>query len=396
MKKTLRILLAVLVIAALTATAQIQRGKQPSKPAKSKTEQTAKKKENNTPKKQPGTKLNQKSSNQPTSTSNANKSSSSQTIVAPARPTELTTFDVKFSSNANDAHMYIDGNDYGKPSGIRTLKTGSHQVKLVADGYEDYITTIDVASGSTSFDFKMTGAIPKETYIAKVETFTVKGVSFEMIWVEGGTFIMGASDDDTHAADRDKPAHQVTLGSYFIGKTEVTQALWQVVMGKNPSEFKKNLQNPVEKVSWKDCQKFVKKLNELTGKNFRLPTEAEWEYAARGGKWSSGYIYFGSNKLDDVAWYKSNSAGTTHPVAQKSPNELGIYDMSGNVMEWCQDRFGSYSGELQTNPQGPSSGSERVFRGGSWLLIDWYFKVSHRASTDPSTTRNDIGLRLAL
>ncbi len=401
MKKTLHILLAALVLAGLAATAQIKRGSKnlDTKPKTEKSKKQASPKANQgQAKKQHGTtaKSNEtsKSPNQSSTRSNANNSSS-QTNEASTQLAEPIAYDVNFSCNVSEATIYIDGNDYGKSNGTRILKTGDHQVKLVAEGYEDYTTTINVASGNTSFDFKMR-AILKETYVAKVETFTVKGVSFEMVYVDGGTFIMGAADDDTHANDRAKPAHQVTLDSYFIGKTVVTQALWKVVMGKNPSEFNNNLQNPVEKVSWKDCQKFIKKLNELTGKNFRLPTEAEWEYAARGGKWSNGYKYFGSNQLDAVAWYKSNSEGMTHPVGQKSPNELGLYDMNGNVMEWCQDWFGIYSSEPQTNPQGPSSGSERVYRGGSWLNHDIYFGVSRRAYSSSSTKSNYIGFRLAL
>ena len=165
--------------------------------------------------------------------------------------------------------------------------------------------------------------------------FMVNGVSFEMVRVEGGTFHMGAtSEQKDEAWDREKPVHSVTLSSYYIGKTEVTQALWQAVMGSNPSNFKgSNL--PVECVCWNDCQEFIQKLNSLTGRNFRLPTEAEWEFACRGGNNSRGYKYSGSNNLGSVAWYDDNSGGQTHPVATKAPNELGIYDMSGNVWEWC-------------------------------------------------------------
>ena len=232
----------------------------------------------------------------------------------------------------------------------------------------------------------------------KNRTFTVNGVSFEMIAVEGGTFTMGAtSEQGSDAYDDEKPAHQVTLSSYYIGKTEVTQELWQAVMGSNPSKFSgTNL--PVEKVSWEDCQSFVIKLNELTGKNFRLPTEAEWEYAARGGNKSNGFKFSGGNNIAEVAWYSKNGNKISHPVATKAPNELGIYDMSGNVWEWCSDWYSSsyYTSSSQTNPTGPNSGSYRVYRGGSWSGNDRYCRVSHRDSNYPSYRFNYVGLRLAL
>lgn len=244
-------------------------------------------------------------------------------------------------------------------------------------------------------------------------TYTVNGVSFTMVQVNGGTFTMGATEEqDNEGGSREKPAHQVTLSSFCMGQTEVTQALWLAVMGNNPSNFQAstnehfetNLQRPVERVSWDDCQAFIAKLNELTGQNFRLPTEAEWEYAARGGNRSMGNKYAGSNTIDDVAWYWDNipsqnafNAGYgTQPVATKSPNELGLYDMSGNVNEWCQDWYGSYNSETQTNPTGPESGSNRVARGGSWSQNATFSRVAARLNYTPSTTANLVGLRLAL
>lgn len=236
-----------------------------------------------------------------------------------------------------------------------------------------------------------------ETEYAEKTSFTVNGVSFNMIAVKGGTFTMGAtSEQGSDARDDEKPTHQVTLSDYCIGETEVTQELWQAVMGSNPSYFTGNLQRPVEYVSWNDCQEFIKKLNQLTGKTFRLPTEAEWEYAARGGSQSQGYKYAGSNTIGDVAWYTSNSSSTTHPVGQKQANELGLYDMSGNVCEWCQDWYGSYSSSSQTNPTGPSSGSIRVGRGGSWLYYARYCRVSYRFYGTPTAGSNVLGFRLAL
>ena len=228
-------------------------------------------------------------------------------------------------------------------------------------------------------------------------SFTVNGVSFEMVKVEGGTFTMGATAEQTGVFGDEKPAHQVTLPSYYIGKTEVTQELWQAVMGSNPSNFTgTNL--PVEKVSWDDCKTFIAKLNALTGKNFRLPTEAEWEFAARGGNKSRGYKYSGSSSINNVAWYVDNSDNKTHPVAAKAPNELGIYDMSGNVLEWCNDWYSSsyYTSESQTNPTGPDSGSTRVRRGGSWNYSEHTCRVSYRGDTTPSFRYNYLGLRLCL
>lgn len=194
--------------------------------------------------------------------------------------------------------------------------------------------------------------------------FEVNGVSFNMIRVEGGTFTMGATPEKYYRGVKDTRAHQVTLSSYYIGETPVTQALWKFVMGDNPSHFKGD-SLPVETVSWDDCHDFIQKLNNKTGKSFRLPTEAEWEFAARGGNKSRHTQYSGSDNIDEVAWYDENSEYRTHPVKTKKGNELGIHDMSGNVYEWCEDWFRKYNGEAQTNPTGPMSGNFRVCRGGS-------------------------------
>ncbi len=224
----------------------------------------------------------------------------------------------------------------------------------------------------------------------------IKQLVANMVRVEGGTFTMGATaEQGSNAADWEKPTHHVTLSTYYIGKYEVTQAEWKAVMGTNPSEFKgDNL--PVENVTWFDCQEFIRKLNELTGKQFRLPTEAEWEYAARGGNKSNRTKYAGGSDIDNVAWYEENSNKTTHPVGQKRPNELGLYDMSGNVWEWCQDYFEFYSSTFQTNPQGPATGTRRVLRGGSWSRKAKECRLSYRVINDPDVRINHIGLRLAL
>ncbi|WP_444366729.1 formylglycine-generating enzyme family protein [Prevotellamassilia timonensis] len=211
-----------------------------------------------------------------------------------------------------------------------------------------------------------------------------------MVYVSGGTFIMGGDESSDQT-----PTHSVTLSSYYICKYEVTQALWRAVMGSNPSKFKgDNL--PVEQVSWNDCQTFINRLNNYTGRNFRLPTEAEWEFAARGGNYSRHYKYSGSNYISDVAWYCDNSGNRTHPVGTKQANELGLYDMSGNVWEWCSDRYGSYSSYSQSNPTGATSGFGRVERGGNWCGLARYCCSSHRSYYAPGNSFDDLGLRLVL
>ena len=276
---------------------------------------------------------------------------------------------------------------------------------------------------------------------------------YEMVFVEGGTFLMGAQatnspsydwqgmqvagtlNYDSYAYSNETPVHEVTLSSYYIGKYEVTQGLWEYVMnysGKTadgtqlspvgpyfgsstPSSSRGvGTDYPVYYISYEDITDyFLPRLNKITGKNFRLPTEAEWEYAARGGQKdeytrthtsltptinSTGmyYKYAGSNTVDDVAWYGSNSGGKTHPVGTKQANALGIYDMSGNVYEWCSDWYDSYSSSAQTNPQGPASGSFRVVRGGYWYDPAQVCRVSRRLSEAPGGRNGANGLRLAL
>ena len=255
-----------------------------------------------------------------------------------------------------------------------------------------YYYRIITDTGGVTFESETRTFVTKKTDLS----LTVSGVSFDMVYVEGGSFDMGATTEQGGDAwDDEKPVHRVTLSDYYIGKCEVTQELWEAVMGSNPSHFK-GAQNPVERVSWNDCQEFVSRLNSLTGRTFRLPTDAEWEYAARGGNQSSHYKYSGSGNIGNVAWYDDNSGSSTHAVGTKSPNELGIYDMSGNVWEWCSDWYGGYSAGAQTNPQGPSSGSGRVLRGGSWINDARNCRVSNRSINYPSNRSYNSGLRLAL
>lgn len=223
--------------------------------------------------------------------------------------------------------------------------------------------------------------------------FNVGGVEFTMVYVEGGTFMMGSDDAYADALFDERPVHQVTLSDYYIGETEVTQELWKAVMGSNPSGFiGDNL--PVANVSWTDCQNFIGKLNKITGENFSLPTEAQWEFAARGGNYSKGYKYSGSNNINAVAWYEGNSGNKAHPVGTKQANELGIYDMSGNVWEWCSDWFGQYSSAAVTDPAGPSSGPCRVCRGGYRCSPATYCRCTLRSSCPPTYAGYNLGLRL--
>ncbi len=220
----------------------------------------------------------------------------------------------------------------------------------------------------------------------------------EMVFVQGGTFTMGCTaEQGIDCLENEKPTHLVTLSSFYIGKYEVTQAQWEAVIGSNPSNFKGCANCPVENVNWNDCQEFIQKLNAKTGKTYRLPTEAEWEYSSRGGSSSHGYKYAGSNDLEAVAWYGVNSASKTHLVGQKRPNELGIYDMTGNVFEWCSDRFGNYGSSPCTNPQGPASGGYRVLRGGALRSIPQICRVSYRNNYFiPDLRHSSLGFRLVL
>ena len=243
-------------------------------------------------------------------------------------------------------------------------------------------------------------------------TFTVGDVSFKMVSVEGGTFEMGFFGGYSTESSSARPTHQVTLSSFSIGQTEVTQALWYAVMGLKPTADGNQWTSgrglgdnfPAYYVSWEDCQEFITKLNVLTGQQFRLPTEAEWEFAARGGTKSKGYEYAGSDDLGEVGWYELNSKSDYAPrgtdavseVASMKPNELDLYDMSGNASEWCQDWYGSYTSEAQTNPTGPETGTYRVCRGGSWLSEWDYCEVWCRDYYKPTSRDAFIGLRLAL
>ena len=250
---------------------------------------------------------------------------------------------------------------------------------------------VDMSDATTLIDHVLNGVNNGSSHI-----FIAHNVMIEMVRVEGGTFTMGATAEQASDAFSDElPTHKVTLSPFLIGKYEVSQTLWLAVMGENPS-VNTGINLPVDNVTWNECQTFITKLNELTRKNFRLLTEAEWEYAARGGNKSKGYKYSGSNNLGDVAWYIDNSNNTSHAMGTKAPNELGIYDMTGNVMEWVSDWKGSYSSGAQTNPTGPDSGTYRVNRGGSYGNVERLSRITNRNSIDPNMSSKTMGLRLCL
>ena len=315
-----------------------------------------------------------------------------------------------FSDKSTPVMKYDDYKDF------LIVSSSSSNIKY-KKGSDLYMFKAQNISLFSSLFNRLCNAI-KENLVVSFPTnrsFTINGESFEMVKVVGGTFIMGATPEQGDVAyESEKPAHEVTLSDYFIGVTEVTQDLWLSVMGNNPSHFK-GRKLPVESVSYNDCKDFITKLNLLTSENFRLPTEAEWEYAARGGNKSVGYKYSGSNNIDDVAWYCFNSGDKnlpitddmdlsiilnnndrTHEVGTKSANELGIYDMSGNVWEWCDDRFGDYCGDSIDNPRGPSSGSFCVCRGGSWYNEADYSRVAYRFFYQPDYCEFNLGFRLVL
>lgn len=332
-------------------------------------------------------------------------SSRSETVICEiAAPANVTA---TLSSDEKSIRVSWDAVKYAESYTIYRSTNVSSGFSVVAEGVTSTSWTDEKPGYGTKYyqvvaaGHGLTGPASPSSNMVKIQyvvhpeeniSITVNGISFNMIKVEGGTFQMGGDGEYDG-----KPIHQVTLtNDYYIGETEVTQELWTAVMGSNPSYFTSSNQLPVEYVSWNDCQTFITKLNALTGRSFRLPTEAEWEFAARGGNASKGYTYSGSNNIGDVAWYSGNSSSKTHEVATKAPNELGIYDMSGNVWEWCQDWYDSYSSSAQTNPTGATSGSNRVFRGGCWYDRGFNCRVAYRNGYTPSLRVSLDGFRLAL
>lgn len=295
--------------------------------------------------------------------------------------------EISITSTPVGVELEIDGKYIGKTPYTGIQSFGSHNIKLTNNA------KIVNESISVSQNEKSSWSFNVSEFKDPFED--------EMVFVNGGTFTMGCTSEQGDCDDDEKPAHKVTLSDYYIGKYEVTQAQWKAIMGassslSNPSYFSRCDECPVEKVSWNDIQTFIKKLNQKTVKNYRLPTEAEWEYAARGGAYSKGYKYAGSNSIGSVAWCYNNSGDRTHPVGQKSPNELGIYDMSGNVWEWCNDWDGDYSSGSQTNPKGSSHGAYRVYCGGGWHYSARGCRVANRDSSTSGYRDRDIGFRLVV
>ncbi len=316
------------------------------------------------------------------------------------------TYAITLSVNDEAMGEVTGGGTYKKGETVTLIATANEGYKFVkwSDDETENPRTITITADVTLSALFETAETTTPTF--ENQTLTVDGVEFTMVAVEGGTFTMGATSEQgtDDPWDDEYPTHEVTLSDYYIGETEVTQGLWEAVMGYTPTESGSQWSSsyglgddyPAYYISWNDCQSFITKLNELTGKTFRMPTEAEWEYAARGGNKSQGYKYSGSNTIGNVAWYSSNSNSTTHSVKGKVANELGIYDMSGNVYEWCSDWYGDYSADAQTNPTGAESGSYRVFRGGDWNYDARVCRVSDRCDIGPSYRNYDGGLRLVL
>ena len=337
-------------------------------------------------------------------------------------------FEVSFGCNVNGAVIVIEDEEYNVDDSCM-LKEGSYLVEIEAEGYQDYSETIDVDEDNTYFYFELeeipydysrtaepqtaedgdteeepesvvdtTVQVTQDIEDKPEEWLTVNGVTFSMVYVQGGTYTRYQLPNvgDLHPGSV-PPAHRVTLSSYYIGKTEVTRELWYAVMAD--SVLKDHPKDPMSNVSWNDCQTFMAKLSSMTGKNFRLPTDAEWEFAARGGVKSKGYAFSGSNNIDEVAWYSGNSEMEYHDVGLKKPNELGIFDMTGSVWEWCSDWSWNWREDVDdrnplVNPTGPETGKNRVARGGGLLTEDENCCVCRPDPTNADTSSDELGFRL--
>ena len=281
------------------------------------------------------------------------------------------------------------------------LINGNYLMKRVADIMEvDGIAkelSAQIRGGNISVSSNSNSNYSTLSYNANQDyTETAWDINMKMIWVEGGEFMMGCTSEQSDCGSDETNVRRVKVDGFYIGMLEVTQAQWKAVMGTNPSYFKgDNL--PVEQVSWEEAMEFCRLLSNKTGKTYTLPTEAQWEYAARGGKKNDGTKYAGSNMVDAVAWYTDNSGSSTHPCGTKRANALGIYDMSGNVWEWCKDWYSSsYTSYDTNNPTGPSSGSSRVDRGGSWSNYAGYCRVANRINFTPGYRYSNLGFRVVL
>lgn len=321
-------------------------------------------------------------------TDGGNINEGNQEVVITVRPINATL-------TIDEREIQLNGGEYKA-----RLDVGSHEYVVKCNGYitkQGSFNVVATAPTITTLTLTREGEDETVMDLKPRRDFVIPGtdVRFTMILVNGTRFSQGATPEQVNAQEDEKPAHFTTVSPYYIGQTEVTQELWETVMEDNPSKFKgKDL--PVEQISWTNCVIFINRLNRILGQKFRIPTEAEWELAARGGKETSTNVYSGTQSIDNLGWYINNSEGTTHTVATKEPNELGIYDMSGNVREWCNDYYADYDIEPQTNPRGAGTGSHRVCRGGSWSSMPWNCRTSFRDINPPSNTDANTGLRLAM
>lgn len=302
---------------------------------------------------------------------------------------ELISTDTQKSERMYDVDLKSDVNEI--PSACAELLSGLIRERISASS---------VQSQSRSNE-RQYNEQPVRSQRPQDYTETAFGLNLNMVYVEGGTFTMGATAEQDDAYDDEKPAHNVHLDGFYISKLEITQAQWKAVMGTDiynkangNSLFGVGSNYPMYYITWHDAVAFCRELSVQTGKTYLLPTEAQWEYAARGGNKSRGNKYSGSYAIDAVAWYDGNSSGTTHPVGQLRANELGLYDMSGNVWEWCRDWYGSYAGTPQTNPTGAYSGDYKVVRGGSWSYNPRNVRVSSRNNGAPTNSGSIVGFRV--
>jgi len=301
------------------------------------------------------------------------------TVTATLIPLSATTGVIQANSTPTGARIYLDGADTGKTTNaaLGLIAPGNHTLTLALSGYRDFSQNVTVTAGQTA---TVTASLASTGVLEPV-----------MVRLPGGTFLMGSDSAESNAIER--PIHQVTLPSFEIGKYEVKQAEFISVMGMNPSLFRDSDQNPVEQVSWDTAQTYIQRLNAATGKSYRLPTEAEWEYACRAGTTGDRY-----GDLNSVAWYNGNSGMVPHTVGGKLPNAFGLFDMLGNLWEWCSDWYGPYSTAAVTNPQGPTSGTRKVLRGGSWYQDALGTRATDRYTNGPGLPPinwgDDLGFRV--
>lgn len=304
---------------------------------------------------------------------------------------------VDIKTDPNGAEVFVDNISIGKtPLSFSNLFPGNHKIAIKKEGYFDYETTVNITAEKT---VTLQENLVKSCDISRQDDridINVKGITFSLIKVKGGEFQMGATPEQKDACPDEFPVHNVTLSDYYIGETEVTNELWTCIMQSTPTILFSNPKQPVNNISWHDCQRFINRLSSLTGITFTLPTEAQWEFAARGGNNSNNFVYSGSNKIKEVGWYKSNCKVPLQDVKQLKPNELGLYDMSGNAYEWCSDWYGIYSSKNAHDPKGPVTGTTKVVRSGSGGEKEHFTRVSFRYNSNPNKKHQGTGFRLSV